>query len=275
MLRGLAKRGYRAVMGTAVTEDPVRAWKGTAGGDLPRLRVMHVGDCSIRAMENSHDPKAPIGYPKVMAERLLDAGVGTEFAHYFAITYEYLPDIEQLEKVTKMSGAPDVILVHTAATYTRRVILNSTHRVNQLRVETGRRLGRAIRLPYRMLLKPLVRLFGRHWNPYDGTELLEQFLDRVQARWPNATVVMVPPLPFGWTYPTSWAILDRVMEDCRAVAERRGLPFVHFTTLGDDKRLRCANGYNLNMRGSEIVGEELARWILAEQARPAVEQRVA
>jgi len=96
MFGTVAKRVYRGMRGPAVTADPVRAWRGTARGDLPLLRVMDVGDCSIRAMDHSHDFKAPIGYPKVMAEQLLDAGVGTEFAHYFAITYEHLPSIERL-----------------------------------------------------------------------------------------------------------------------------------------------------------------------------------
>ena len=49
-----------------------------------------------------------------------------EFGHYFAITYEYLPEIEKLQKVTKLSGAPDLILIHSGTTYQRRVILNST-----------------------------------------------------------------------------------------------------------------------------------------------------
>jgi hypothetical protein len=271
MFRGLAKRGYRAVMGPAVTEDPVRAFRGTARDDLPLLRVMHVGDCSIRAMETTHDFKAPVGYPKVMAERLLDEGIGTEFAHYFAITYEYLPDIERLEKVTKMSGAPDVVLVHTGTTYQRRVILNSTPRINQLRVEVGRRLGRRIWLPHRLLLRPLVRLFGRHWNDYNGPEQLEEFVEQVRRTWPDATVVLIPPFPFGWTWPTSWPIVDRIMDDYRATAARLDLPYLHFATLGDDNSLRCANGYNLNMRGSEIVGEELARWIVAELAKPKAE----
>src|SRR5436189_4653784 len=128
MFRELAKRGYRTLMGMPVTGDPVRAFAGTARPDLPLLRVMHVGDCGIRAMETSHDFVAPIGYPKVMAERLLDQGIGTEFAHYFAITYDRLPDVERLKKVAKMSGAPDLVLVHTGATYTRRVILDSTPR---------------------------------------------------------------------------------------------------------------------------------------------------
>jgi hypothetical protein len=115
-------------------------------------------------------------------------------------------------------------------------------------------------------MRPLVRLFGRHWNPYSGTDRLDQFIDRAQRTWPDATVVLIPPFPFAWTYRTSWPIVDRVMDDYRALAARRGLPFLHLTSLGDDNRLRNSNGYNLNVRGSEIVGEELARWILAELA---------
>ena len=46
------------------------------------------------------------------------------------------------------------------------------------------------------------------------------------------------------------------------------------TNCYDEGRLRGVNGYNLNMRGSEIVGEELARWILAERVKPAGVERV-
>jgi hypothetical protein len=274
-VRGTAKRVYRLIMGPAVTEDPVRKWRGTARDDMPLLRIMHVGDCSIRAMETSHDFQAPVGYPKVAAERLLDDGIGIEFGHYFSITYEYLPEIERLTRVTKLSGTPDLVIVHTGATYQRRVIVNSTPRVNQLRLEVGRRLGRRIFTLHRALVRPFVRLFGRHWNPYNGTDLLEQFLDRVEEAWPQATVVLIAPFPNSWIYPTSGPIIDRVVADGRALADRRGLPFIHFEQdLGHDE-LYCANGYNLNSRGSEIVGEELAEWILAELAQASAALRAA
>jgi hypothetical protein len=275
IVRTLAKRVYRLAMGPAVTEDPVRAWKGTAREDLPLLRVMHIGDCSIRAMETGHDFSAPVGYPKVMAKRLLHEGVGVEFGHYFAITYEYLPEIDRLAKVTKLTGAPDLILVHTGATYQRRVILDSTPRVNQMRLEVGRRLGRAVFPLHRLFVRPLVRLFGRHWNPYNGTELLDEFIDKIEGTWPHATVVLIAPFPNSWIYPTSGPIIDQVVEDGQALADRRDLPFIHFESLGDDDSLRNCNGYNLNARGAEIVGEELAQRILAELAPAPVALRAA
>jgi hypothetical protein len=274
LVRALGKRAYRAVMGPPVTEDPLRAWKGTAAGGRNPLRVMHVGDCTVRAMDTSHDYDAPVGYPKAMAERLLDEGVGMEFAHYFAITYEYLPEIDRLEKITKLSGAPDLIIVHTGITYQRRLVLKSTQRVNQLRLDTGRRLGRHIFTAHPLLVRPLVRLFGRHWAPYSGTDLLDGFIDELERRWPQAKLVLMPPFPTSWSYPTSQTIWDEVLADGRALAERRGLPFMEFDELvaGQDD-LYCVNGFNLNTRGSKLVGDELAKWVLAEVAethKPAI-----
>jgi len=36
--------------------------------------------------------------------------------------------------------------------------------------------------------------------------------------------------------------------------------------LGKDRKLRCVAGYNLNGRGSELVGEKLAGWLLEHSA---------
>jgi hypothetical protein len=265
LVRALGKRAYRAVMGPPVTEDPLRAWKGTAAGGRNPLRVMHVGDCTVRAMDTSHDYDAPVGYPKAMAEGLLEAGVAMEFSHYFAITYEYLPEIERLEKITKLSGAPDLIIVHTGITYQRRLVLKSTQRVNQVRLDAGRRLGRHIFTAHPLLVRPLVRLFGRHWAPYSGTDLLDGFIDELERRWPEARLVLMPPFPTSWTYPTSREIWERVLADGRALAERRGLPFMEFDELlAGHEDIYCVNGFNLNTPGSQLVGDELAKWVLAE-----------
>ena len=67
--RELARRAYRALVGPAVDLDPVREWRGTANPELPLLRVLHVGDCGIRSMNTSHDPKAPLS--KRMQKSLL------------------------------------------------------------------------------------------------------------------------------------------------------------------------------------------------------------
>jgi hypothetical protein len=266
LIRALGKRAYRTVVGPAREgDDPVRAWKGTPSGERGRLRVMHVGDCSVRAMETSHDFAAPIGYPKAFGERLSEQGLGVEFGHYFAITYEYLPDIEKLEKVTKLSGAPDLILIHSGTTYQRRVILNSTRRINQLRLDVGRRCGRAIFFTHRFFVRPLVRRFGKHWNPYNGTGLLGDFIDRAEAAWPEAKIVVIAPFPNSWVYRTSGEIAAEVVADARALADRRGLPFLHFDELlGRDDSLRCANGYNLKWQASKMVGDELAEWVLGQ-----------
>jgi hypothetical protein len=260
--RWWAKACYRVIVGAPVTIDPVRGWKGTAHGDQAELRVMHVGDCSLRAMDTSHDFYAPVGYPKVIAERLLDQRFGMEFGHYFTIVYEDLPEIERLRKVTKLSDAPDLILVHTGATYQRRVILKSTERVNQVRLEVGRRLGRRIFSAHRFLVRPFVRRLGRHWQPYQGTAKLESFIDELQKAWPKATVALVAPFPLEWAYPTSADIHAQVIADARELAERRGLPFFEFDNVLVEDNLYCANGYNLNARGAELVGNVLANWVL-------------
>lgn len=264
LARAWAKGCYRVIMGPPVEVDPLRVWKGTAQGDQAELRVLHVGDCSLRAMDTSHDFYAPPGYPKTISERLLDEQIGMEFGHYFTITYEELPEIDRLKKVTKLSGDPDVILVHTGANYQRRLIIESTVRMNQLRLEVGRRLGRHIFTAHRYVMRPLVRLFGRHHVAYHGTGALEQFLDRLQQAWPKATIMLISPFPLELPYPSSIVIHDRVRADLREMAKRRGMPCFEYDELiaGDD--FHGANGYNLNKRGSELVGNEMARWIVDE-----------
>jgi len=262
LARMWSKACYRVIVGKPVTIDPVRGWKGTAHGDRAELRVMHVGDCSLRAMETSHDFYAPVGYPKVIAERLLDQRLGMEFGHYFTIIYEDFPEIERLKKVTKLSDVPNLILVHTGATYQRRVILKSTERINQVRLEVGRRLGRRIFTAHRLFVRPFVRRCGRHWTPYEGTAKLDSFIDQLQKEWPKATVAVVAPFPLDWAYPTSADIHAKVIAEARELAERRGLPFFEFDHVLTAHDLYCANGYNLNARGSKIVGDVLANWIL-------------
>jgi hypothetical protein len=199
-----------------------------------------------------------------MAEHLLDEQIGMEFGHYFAITYEELPEIDRLKAVAKLSGDPDVILVHTGANYQRRLIVRSTVRVNQLRLEVGRRLGRHIFFAHRFVMRPLVRLFGRHHVVYDGTGAIERFLDRLHAAWPKATIMLISPFPLELPYPTSLAIHDGVRADLREMAGRRGMPCFEFDELIAGDEFHGANGYNLNKRGSELVGSQMARWILDE-----------
>jgi hypothetical protein len=265
LVREPARRLYRALVGPAIDVDPVRLWPGTAREDLPVLRVLHVGDCGIRSMETSHDPKAPIGFPRVAAERLLEHGIGMEFFHYFAINYDHLPSIERLQRIMKLSDDPDVILVQLGATHGRRVVIPDTARVMQLRYELARRSGRLV-FPWYRILRPWVRLAGRHMSPYKGTEKLERMLDSLKSAWPDAEVVLMVTFPRAYIYPTAVPIMAQVEEDAWAAAERCDVELIDFAdVLGKDPSLRCAAGYNLNERGSRVVGERLAEWLLGRR----------
>ena len=266
LARGIAKRLYRAVVGPAVDLDPVRDWRGTGDPDLPLLRVLHVGDCGIRSMETSHDPKAPLGFPAVAADRLLEHGIGMELFHYFAINYDTLPSIDRLERISKLSGDPDVILVQLGATYGRRVVVPDVRRTMQFRYEVSRRAGRLV-FPWYKILRPFVRVFGHHNSEYLGPEKLERNLNALQQRWPDAEVALLVTFPRAYIYPTAVPIMARVEEDARATGERCGVTVLEFAdVLGKDPKLRCVAGYNLNSAGSEVVGEKLAGWLLEQSA---------
>lgn len=259
--RGILKRIYRGVVG-ARPEDPVRAWRGTAREGQPALRVLHVGDCGVRRMEIAHDLLGLPGYPLTAARELLRAGIGVAFLHYFCVNYESLPDLDVLEGFARF-GTPDILLVQIGSCYTRRVILPDTPRVHQLRDELGRRAGRRVLSFYRVL-RPFVRFFGWHSTPYRGTDRLERFLEQARRAWPSAQVVLVLPFRRSPGYPSGEAIGARVEEDLRALGALPGVcVFDANPVLGRDPALRCVTGYNLNARGSQLVGAELARWLRA------------
>jgi hypothetical protein len=222
--------------------------------------LLHVGDCGVRRMEIAHDLLGQPGYPLTAARELLRIGIGLAFLHFFCVNYEQLPEVDVLEGFSSF-GAPDILLVQIGSCYTRRVILPDTTRVHQLRDELGRRSGRLVISFYR-LLYPFVRSFGRHSTPYRGTAALERFIDQVQASWPSTQVVLVLPFRRSPGYPTGEPIGARVEADLRALAVRpRVSVFDANPVLGRDPALRCVTGYNLNARGSDLVGAELASWL--------------
>jgi hypothetical protein len=258
---GACRRGYRAVFGPKA-DDPAHGWRGVTPDELPVLRMLYVGDCGFREMENAHHLRAPLGWPAVAAERLVENGVGLEFSHSFAVLFEDLPDMATLERHCKLSGDPDVIAVQLGGTYVRRVIISDTKRMIQLRDDLKRRLGRGVWPAYK-LMRPWVRVFGRFMTPYRGASDLERFLSEVSERWPEADVVAMPPFPRSFTYSQSVPVRDRVDLDVRAAAARTGVELLDFDdVLGDDPALRCVAGYNLNGRGSRLAGERIADWLL-------------
>lgn len=258
------RRAYRGVVGPPVT-DPLPGWRGTAAPDLEELRLLHVGDCSLRAMESSHDFYAPLGYPRYAADVLLERGIGIKFSHYFAVRFEHLPDMELLRRRMRFERDPDVIVVHTGATYARRVILPDTRTIMRLRCDLGRRLGRRVFSVYRPL-RPVVRRVGRHAAVYPGPAPLERFVRDISREWPEARIALMQPFLGIYPYPTQIPIRERTAAHVSETAARCGVDELDYNDLlGTDPALRGANGYNLSARGSEIVGRELAEWILADE----------
>ncbi len=258
--RDALKRVYRALVGVR-PRDGLRTWRGSAKPGQPALNVLHVGDCGARRMDLAHDLLAPPGYPLWAARELLRFGIGLAFLHWFCVNFEEMPQVDVLQSFAQFEAAPDILLIQVGSAYTRRVILPDTDRIHQLRDELARRAGRLV-LPFYRLLRPSVRLLGRHSTPYQGVAGLERFVAAAREAWPSAEVVLVLPFRRSPGYPTGEAIGARVERDLRALAALPGVSvFDANPLLGRDPDLRCLTGYNLNERGSRLVGAELGRWL--------------
>jgi hypothetical protein len=218
-------------------------------------------------MDLSHDFRAPVGYPAVAAERLNEQGAGLGFNHYFAVLFEHLPDREHLLKYSKIEHDPDVVLIHLGGTYHRKLTLGTGKRMQQLRQDFGKRLGRKSFF-YQRSIQPVVRVFGRYQAPYLGTDDLERFIEMVRAEWPSAHVLIAHPYRQLFRHPKQGRISQRVDDDIDALAERLGVHAINFNgLLGTDPSLRSANGYNLNTRGSQLVGGVFADWLVEHASR--------
>jgi hypothetical protein len=223
-------------------------------------------------MEFGHDMAARPGFPLVAAELLKEhEGIGVVFGHYFATGFEYLPDMASLERHMHLDGEPDVVIVQTGGSYARKVVLPHTRPIHRLRADANRRAGRLAYLSH-PLIRQWVRFAGRYASPYPGTEDFERFLLQLRQSWPAAKLVVIPPFPRSHNYRRQLRIAERTDRDMKAAARRCGVPVLDAAgALGFDRSLRCANAYNLNGRGSRVVGELLADWIAANVLAP-VEQ---
>jgi hypothetical protein len=263
-LRRIGRTLYRAALGEPPAADLGRGWRGNAVEGERSLRLLHVGDCGFRRMELGHDMTAPPGYPLVAAERLLEReGIGVEFGHYFAIGFEDLPDMERLVRHMHLPAPPDVVVVQLGGSYARKVVLPHKKPIHRLRADGNRRAGRFIYVAHR-LIRQWVRFAGRYASPYPGPEGLERFLMQIKEAWPQAAIVVMPPFPRSHNYRRMLRIAARTDADAKAAAARCGVAVLDTAgVLGHDPKLRCANAYNLNGRGAELVGELLADWIAA------------
>lgn len=265
-LRRAARFGYRALLGQPPECDFGRTWRGTATDGRPTLKLLHVGDCGFRRMEFGHDMTAPPGYPLVAAERLLDHGIGMAFGHYFAIGFEDLPDQRRLVKHMHLDGEPDVVVVQLGGSYARKVVLPHKKPIHRLRADGNRRAGRLI-YPVHRLLRHWVRIAGSYKTAYPGTVELERFLMQLKEAWPAAQIVVIPPFPRSHNYRKQLRIAEKTDGDMKAAAERCGVTVLDTSgVLGYDPSLRCANAYNLNGKGAQLVGDLLGDWLLVHAA---------
>ncbi len=62
----------------------------------PALRVGYYGDCMFRAMDHSHGVHTPVGWPRVLAERLLERGERIEFSVVSMTEFDHLPGRAEL-----------------------------------------------------------------------------------------------------------------------------------------------------------------------------------
>jgi hypothetical protein len=239
--------------------DEALRWRGLAQDGAPVVRIAHYGDCGWREMPLSHGVHTPPGYPRALAGQLAAQGYATEFSAVVAHQFEHLPREGELEMHLKLTGEPDVVLVQLGVLYSRWVVLPDTPETLRLRGRISRTLGRRVFLGYRLLL-PLVWRFGGFNLPYEGTHELEGFLGLVRERWPAAHVIVLLPFERALGATEQKALVQRIRNDVGAVAARAGVEVIDPAPAvpADVPGLRCANGYNLNARGSALVGDLIA-----------------
>ena len=164
----------------------------------------------FRAMDHSHGVHTPVGWPRVLAERLLERGERMEWSTVFMTEFDHLPGREDLGHYLRLSDVPDVVFVALGTRYANLAVLPETPAMLRLREDIGRRLGRHAITGYR-LQRPLMRVFGRPAAPYGGAAGLERFLTAVRDEWPDVPVALITPPPrlvrwrcSGRSRPASW-----------------------------------------------------------------------
>jgi hypothetical protein len=161
-----------------------------------------------------------------------------------------------------LDGEPDVVVIQLGGSYARKVVLPHKKPIHRLRADGNRRAGRLI-YPVHRLLRQWVRVAGGYKTAYPGTMELERFLMQVQEAWPSTQVVVIPPFPRSHNYRKQLRIAERTDADMKAAAERCGVAVLDTgEALGYDHSLRCANAYNLNGKGANVVGELLGDWLV-------------
>jgi hypothetical protein len=254
-----------------------RAWRGITPPGLPVVRLALYTDCAWLQMDAAHGPGAPPGYPRVLAERLVEHGLGLEVSVIVVQQHLDLPtNRAELLRHVRLSGPPDVVLLQTPGLYWMRRVLPPGRRVDPLRWAFGRRLGDRA-LTASRLGAPIVARIGKPVAAYPGAQRTERLLLAAAECWPEAIRAVLAPMPLLVERRGSRQQQAQIRFEARAACGRTGTAYLNFDDqlLASAQRVHCANGYNLNAHGSRLVGETLAGWLLdvAEGGLPRLGDR--
>ena len=276
-MRGRSVSGFVSARYLRATKrpDPSRGWRVTGSGAADTIRVALFGDCAFREMPHAHTPFTPPGYPRALAELLAQRGKEMVFSWRFVPRGDELPATrEELRAAVKFEGPPDVVLVQVGAICAFPLYALPTSPVAmRVRDQIGSALGTRVRLGYRSLPRWWIRRFGRPALPPQDPERVEAFVDLVREEWPETRVVILSTFHPGPGTIVREGTLDRVSEELREVAERRGVAFLDLrpATAGLADGDRCANGYNLAPAGHEAVARVIDRHLREAEAAVASE----
>ncbi|MBI5103602.1 MAG: hypothetical protein HZB46_01180 [Solirubrobacterales bacterium] len=242
--------------------DGTLGWTLQRPAEGPSIDIVRFGACETREAELSHTVNTPIGWPRYLADQLGRHGIGVGWQSIWTWNLGDFPKTpeELWKRRRRHRGQPDLVLIQAGGWHAIRHVLGFSPRVLGLRENVGVWLGRGVRPAWRGL-SVWLQVVGR-LPAYQGTRELEEFLDLARQEWPDAQFAiqeLLEPALAGMCDPKR---VQQINDDLRALAERRGIGWVPRPDLGTGMRLRCANGVNLNRRGSELAARHYARWIL-------------
>ncbi len=212
-------------------------------------------------MPAAHNSLEPVGYPAVAVDGLLrEHGMRVAWQNIFCLDLDDLPaDEPALLQHYRLAAAPDVVVVQVGAIYAITQVLGERELVLRTRNALAARLSPGVARPAYRVIDTILRRYGRPYRTLREDGQVARFARVVRDAWPQATVVM--EIPFQACREGQWRLAwsETVRSTLRRAADEAGIEVVnHDERLGRRPELRCRNGYNLNARGSEIVGRH---WI--------------
>jgi hypothetical protein len=250
--------------------DAANPWR-SAAGPCDR-RVVRYGACEFRAMEGAHGLRNPVGYPAAAVAGLRERhGVAATWQNFYRVEFESLPtDPEALARDCPSGRSPDVVIVQVGAVYAKQHVLLDQPPVAELRSRLSRRVPEAVARAHYVALDPVLAAAGRPYRAYPGAGSLDAFFGAVRQQWPGARTFAELPFAAGNEGLFRGEMLERVRNDIRRKAYSWRIEVVdHTQRLGADRALRSLNGYNVNERGSAVLGAFWAERLAEEWAAPS------